>query len=94
MTGVQTCALPIFKKEFEDGKFPNATPENLVQILKFIEKKDPTHHDVAAETPVPSSSPLTHSDGREQHLGELIGELNGLHFSEEVESIRKLAGLK
>lgn len=30
------------KKDFEDGMFPNASPEDLIKVLKFIDMKDPS----------------------------------------------------
>lgn len=84
------------KKEFEDGAFPNSSPEDLINVLKFIEKKDPSTLP-AAETSVPDASPLSHThnkDPRDQHLGEIMDEITGLHFNEEMESIIRLSGLK
>jgi len=82
------------KKEFEDGQFPNATPEDLIKVLKFIEKKDPSTQ-IATSAPIqPEIKVDTVSDTRDLHLGEIMDELNGLHFNEEMESIIKLAGLK
>ena len=77
------------KKDFEDGRYPNATPKDLIKILKFIDIKDPSDQNTPSDF-----SPLTHVDPREQHVDEITNELNSVQFYEDMDSIIKLAGIK
>lgn len=58
------------KKDFEDGKYPSASPKDLIKVLKFIDIKDPG---TAQQLVTPVMG-----DSRETHLGELMDELNSV----------------
>ena len=69
------------KKDFEDGIYPDASQQDLIKVLKFIDKKDPSSAQVLETPPVVPET----SDMRDSHLSELMDELN---------SVQRLAGLK
>lgn len=88
------------KKGFEDGEFPNAQPEDLIKILKFIDMKDPSpdeHHDVMRLAGLSKQPEITLEpaiEPKEIKLSSLMQDLNELQYGDVFEDIKKLAGLK
>lgn len=87
------------KKGFEDGEFPNAQPQDLMKVLKFIDLKDPSrgeHNDIvklAGISPQPQIQ-VEPVDNKEIHLGNLMQDINELQYGDVFEDIKRLAGLK
>jgi hypothetical protein len=89
------------KKDFEDGMFPNAKPEDLIKVLKFIDMKDPStgeQNDIVrlagVHKPQAQVTISAHSDPREAKLGEIMSDLNSARHGDAFESIVRLAGIK
>lgn len=82
------------KKDFEDGVFPGAKPQDLMKVLKFIDMKDPSQSEQGHILKLAGVSQSPAIDSKEAHLGSIMSEINDLQFNESFESIIKLAGIK
>ena len=89
------------RKAFEDGECPNATKEDVIKVLKFIDMKDPSSdntqtHDVnphGIEKSLPQIAIIA-SDDKETALLNNIQNMNEQPISEnEIDIIKKFAGL-
>ena len=90
------------KKDYEDGKFPTATPQDVDKICKFIDRKDPgtspEQQDIYKLSGVRAPATVSSDesiDNKETQLDELIHELDAIQYGKQdtLESIRKLAGI-
>lgn len=89
------------RKAFEDCECPNATKEDVIKVLKFIDMKDPSSdntqtHDVkprGIEKSLPQIAIIA-SDDKETALLNNIQNMNEQPISEnEIDIIKKFAGL-
>lgn len=76
------------KKAFEDGEFGEASPEDLLKVIKFIDMKDPSDDVHGQEQQhVLKLAGVSHSD---QHADKLAQELNTLQHNESLARIMQL----
>jgi len=76
------------KKAFEDGEFGDASPEDLLKVIKFIDMKDPSDDVHGQEQQhVLKLAGVSHGD---QHADKLTNELNTLQHNESLARLIQL----
>jgi hypothetical protein len=69
------------KKEFDEGAFTNASEDDLIKVIHFIEKKDPSsneHNSIMKLAGVQHQEPSGHMEMREWHAKDIEARLKSV----------------